>query len=323
MKKMLKVVLLCVVCSLTLICASCGKDERMTVGSVIFEATNEWFVEATAGMEDAAKQLNVNLSKSDSRYDVLVEKDLIREQIKNKASAVVICPLTVDETGAALKEATDLGIPVVTWNSVVKPVPTSQIVVDSTVLGSATGEYVKKYVQEKGIKNLKAALIIDTSFSVGIERCNGFRQSIKPLVDSGVMEIVVETKADMHEATSITIEKILNERPDINFIWCWNQMTTGAAVDVLKKLGRSDVIVTGTDMSLSLAGDMLANEVNLIAITTQQPYQMGYEAVQTAVKAAKGEKVEQTLIIPTMTYTKDDPNALNEYIASHQKYVKK
>lgn len=318
MKKLFALALLL----LAILCASCGKEEKLTVGSVIFEATNEWFVEATAGMEAAAKDLNVNLSKSDSRYDVAVERDLIGEQIKKKAGAIVICPLTVAESGAALKEATELGIPVVTWNSVVEPPPTAQIIVDSSVLGSATGDYLREHVAKNDIQKLKGAFIIDNTFSIGIARCDGFRKSVKPLIDSGVLEVVTETKGNLHEETSVTVEKMLKERPDINFIWCWNQMTTMATVDVLKRLNRPDIILAGTDMSISLAEEMLGSDVNLIAITTQQPYQMGYQAVTTAVKAAKGETVEGTLTIPTLTYTKEEPDALREYIQTHQKYVK-
>ncbi len=298
----------------------CGNDDRMVIGSVIFEGTNEWFVEARAGMQDAAKELNVNLTELDSHYDVHVERDLIHEQVKNKSSAIVICPLSVEESGASTSEAMKMGIPVVTWNSVVNPPPTAQIIVDSAVLGSATGDYVVKYVKDHNIQKLKAAFIIDNSFSIGIERCNGFRQSVQPLITSGIMELVVETKGNLYEQTSVTVEKLLQEHPEINFIWCWNQMSTRAAVDVLKHLNRSDIIIAGTDMSISLAADMIDDKVNLIAITTQQPYQMGHQAVVTAVKAVKGESVEKSIIIPTLTFTRENPDLLKEYIDSHQKF---
>lgn len=305
-----------------LVFSSCGKDDRLTIGSVIFEGTNEWFVEAITGMNDAAKEMDVNLSLADSRYDVQVEKELILEQVKKKANAIVLCPLAMEESGAALSEASRLGIPVITWNSLVTPRPTSQIVVDSGILGSATGEYVTKYIQDRKIEHLNAAFIIDTSFSIGVERCNGFRQSVQPLIDSGIMTVTAETKGNLHEQTSVTVEKLLREHPEINFIWCWNQMSTEATVSVLKKLGRSDIIVTGTDMSLALAQEMQNDAVNLIAITTQQPYKMGYEAVKTAIKAAKGETVENNIVIPTLTLTKEDPQALEKYIQTHKQFEK-
>lgn len=319
MKKLLVCLLACL---MTVGFASCTRDDRPIVGSIIFEATNEWFVEATAGMEDAAKENNVNLLKSDSRYDLGVERELIQENIKKKAGAIVICPLSVKESGATLSEAAKLGIPVVTWNSVVEPKPTSQIVVDQNILGSATGKYLAEYIRKNNPGPLKAALLIDNAFSIGIERCEGFRKSIQPLIDSGAIEVVAEAKGNLHEETVITMEKLLNEHPEINIVWCWNQMSTMAAADVLKRHNRRDVIITGTDMSLALAEDMLKDEINLVAITTQQPYQLGYQAVQMAVKAMRGESVETSLTIPTMTYTKEKTDEIKEYISSHKKFVK-
>ena len=46
----------------------------------------------------------------------------------------------------------------------------------------------------------------------------------------------------------------------------------------------------GTDMSVELAKDMQSEDITLQAITTQMPYDMGYQAVENAVKAVKGER---------------------------------
>lgn len=302
---------------------SCNNDNKLTVGSVIYDSDNEWFVEALTGMRDAAKDLNINLNEVDCHYDEAVETDSVRELIKKKASALVVCPLSKEGTGKVLNEATQLGIPVITWNTVVEPFPTAQIIVDSTQLGSGTGDYLREYVKSHNIEKLTAALLIDRSFSIGIERCDGFRASIQPLIDEGILEVAAETTANLYEETKVTLKKILAERSDINFIWCWHQMSTMATVDVLKELGRSDILVSGTDMSLALAQDMLGNEVNLIAITTQQPYKMGYDAVSTAARAVNAVPAQKTIVIPVLTYTKDDEAALKEYIDIHAKYVKK
>ena len=306
----------------TLMFTSCNDGNKLTVGSIIFDSTNEWFVEALTGMRDAAKDLNITLNEADCHYDEAVERDMVREQIKKKASALVVCPLTVEGTGAVLNEATNLGIPVITWNSVVEPLPTAQIIVDSKKLGSGTGDYLREYVKQNNVTSLKAALLIDRSFSIGIERCDGFRASIQPLIDEGILEVVSETPANLYEETKVTLKKILTERSDINFIWCWHQMSTMATVDVLKELGRPDVLVSGTDMSLALAQDMMGSDVNLIAITTQQPYKMGYDAVSTAARAVNAVPAQKTIEIPVLTYSKDDTAALKEYIDIHAKYVK-
>lgn len=317
MKKLLVLLLMVT----TALLSSCGKDDKMTVGSVIFESTNEWFVEAIAGMNDAADKLDVNLVLSDSRYDINVEKDLIQEQIKNKAQAIVICPLTVSESGLSLQEAMNMDVPVVTWNTVVSPPPTTQVVVDNTILGSATGEYLIDYVNKKNIKKLNMLCIINTEFSIGKERCNGFMNAIKPLITNKTITVAAEVKGHLYEEACVTVEKMLTQDPDINFIWCWNQMTTNAAVDTLKKMNRTDVLVAGTDMSMELAKEMLAAD-NVIAITTQQPYEMGYAAVEAAVKAAQGKSSEKSISIPTITYTKEKTEDVKKYIEDHKKFVK-
>jgi len=317
MKKILALLLVCT----TFLLTACGKDDKITIGNVIFESTNEWFVEAIAGMEDAAKKLDVNLIETDSRYDVNVERDLIQEQIKNKVNAIVVCPLTVAESGLALQEAINMNIPVVTWNTVVSPPPTAQVVVDNSKLGSATGEYLIEYIKANNIKKLNMLCIINTEFSIGVERCNGFMGAVHPLISNGTINMVADVKGHMYEETCVTVEKMMTENPDINFIWCWNQMTTNATVDTLKKLNRTDVIVAGTDMSIALAREMLSSD-NVIAITTQQPYEMGYRAVEAAVKAAQGKSPEKSISIPTITYTKEKPDEIKKYIEDHKKFVK-
>lgn len=301
---------------------SCKTDNKLSIASIIYDTSNEWFVEAIAGMQDASKDLNTKLSVVDVHYDPLVERDSIREQLKSKAGAIVICPLTVEESGQTLKEANSLGIPVVTWNTVVEPAPNSQIIVDAKTLGSATGDYLVDYVHKNNLKNLKAALIIDKSFSIGIERCDGFRSSIQPLIKNGELEVVYELQGQLPEDIKVTLKKIFAERDDINFIWCWHQMSLVTTVETLKELGRSDILVAGTDMSLELAKDMLKDDVQLIAVTTQQPYKMGYEAISTAVKLANNVKTDATISIPTLTYTKEDKAALEEYVRIHAKYIK-
>lgn len=305
-----------------LVCTSCKNSKTLTIGSIIYDANNEWFVEAIAGMQGAAKDNNCTLVLQDSHYDANVEKDMIREQLKNKANAIVICPLSTDETGRALAEAASFQIPVVTWNTVVEPAPTTQVVVDATELGRATGEYLVDYMREHDIASLKAALITDRSFSIGIERCDGFRNAIQPLVDDGKIEILYDTPGQLAEQIKVNVKKILAERPDIQFIWCWHQMSLIATIDVLKELGRTDILVAGTDMSVGLARDMLGSEVQLIAVTTQLPYELGYQAVANAVKAAHGEKTPASISIPTYTYIKEDVAALKEYVSTHEKFLK-
>lgn len=303
--------------------ASCTGGGRAVVGSVVFDENGEWFEEAIAGMRGAAEELGVTLVERNSHYDLGAERELVLELLGRKARAVVICPLSSEETGRTLGAAARLRVPVVTWNTTVTPAPAAQIVVDSRRLGAATGEHLAAYVERNGLTGLKAALITNDSYTVGAERCEGFRSSIEPLVESGALEIVSEIRCELSEETRVRVQRLLDESPEVNLVWCWNQTSLTATVDVLKAAGRTDVLVAGTDMSVGVAREMLSEGGQIIAVTSQQPYRLGYEAVANAVRAAAGGVVERTVEIPTITYTREDAAYLRAYIEDHEKFERK
>ena len=122
----------------------------------------------------------------------------------------------------------------------------------------------------------------------------------------------------MREDAEVVAKRLLKEHDNAAMLWAWNQSSLLGAVDAVKKSGKNDIIIMGTDMSMELANDMLGNEVKLQAVTTQLPYNMGYKAVVNAVKAAKGEKVESKVLIPLDTIVKSDAAAVNQYIENHK-----
>ena len=105
--------------------------------------------------------------------------------------------------------------------------------------------------------------------------------------------------------------------PDVQMIWCWNQTSLLGCAAALENAQRSDIVLMGTDMSVELAKDMQGDSIKLQAITTQMPYEMGYQAVENAVKAVKGEDVEKEVMIPTYTYTKENQDEIQTYIDEH------
>ncbi len=307
---------------LALLFGSCRKNNRMTVGSVIFDENGEWFTEAIYGIRAGARDKGVYLVETNSHYDVNLEKDLVQDHIKNRASAIIICPIDYGASGKIVSDVQKMNVPVVTWNTIVYPPPSAQVIVDSKKLGSATGEYLVKYFEANKINDLKTALVTNDLYSVAIDRRAGFLESVKPLLDDGTLEIACEIKAELREESKVAIRKMISENPGIGLIWCWNQTTLLAAIDVLKQMARTDILIAGVDMSMSIAREMLGNEVKILAVTTQQPYQMGYDAVSCAVDAALGKKIEPVVVVPVITYTKDDQKALLEYIKSHSKFEK-
>lgn len=293
----------------------------LVIGSITMISGGEWYGEVLSGIRTAADDLGVTLIQEDSASDLKLEESQIQKFVNDKVDAIVICPITADKTGEALLDAENAGIPVVTWNTVVDADITAEVCVDPSALGGATGDYLVEYIRTYDLSGLKVGMVTNESYTIGVARCDGFREAIKTLEEDGSVTVVSEMLAETTEETNVTVKKMLSENPDLDIIWCWNQTSLLECINVVKEMGNSDLIIMGTDMSMSIAQDMLEGSVNVVAVTTQLPYNLGYKAVVNAVRAAKGLEVDKTIMIPTFTYINSDTDALEQYIESHAAFA--
>ena len=325
MKKKVVSVLMCsaMVLGMAMPVMAADKDNAdITIGSVIMNNSGEWFAEVMKGQEDAAKDLGVEFSIVSSDNEISKESDNVATFLAQQVDALVISPLSTDGSIAAVESATiDSGIPVVTWNTTVDTDVTSHVGVVPSELGGNTGKYAAEYIKKNFPDGCKLAIIGDSNYEIGIERCDGFKDALKELIDDGTVEIVNEQDAELQEEGLDITEQILTANPDVQMIWCWNQVSLLGCAAGLENAQRSDIVLMGTDMSVELAKDMLGDSITLQAITTQMPYEMGYTAVENAVKAVKGTDVEKEIMIPTYTSTKENLDEIQTYIDEHQDLV--
>ena len=116
----------------TTVCA----EDKITIGSVIMNNSGEWFAEVMKGQEDAAKDSGVEFSIVSSDNEISKESDNVATFMAQQVDALVISPLAVDASVAAVETATkDAGIPVVTWNTTVNTDVTSHVGVVPAELG--------------------------------------------------------------------------------------------------------------------------------------------------------------------------------------------
>ncbi|CUX30146.1 MAG TPA: sugar ABC transporter substrate-binding protein [Clostridiales bacterium] len=292
-----------------------SSGDKLEIGSVIMNTSGEWFAEVIQGMEGAAKKLDVSLSIVSSDNEVSKESDNVSTFVAEQVDALCISPLSTDASAAAIESAKEAGIPVINWNTTVDTDTDGFVGVSNNKLGGMTGEYVAEYVKENFPEGCKMALLTNSSYEVGVERCKGFEDAVKGVKG---LEIVASQDAESQEEGLDITEQILTANPDIDLIWAWNQTSLLGCVAALQNAGNKDIVVMGTDMSVELAKDMLGDDVKLQAITTQMPYDIGYTAVENAVKAAKGEDIEKETLVPLKTYAKDQTDELETYIEEHK-----
>jgi len=315
MKKIVALVVMCVV-GLMIVNSFAFAADPVKIGAILLDTKHEWFAEVIQGMKGAEKELGVEVKIMSSDSDVAKESDLIDNFIAQGINAISISPQSDEASVPAFERAVSEGIPVVTWNSKVNSPESKYFVgVNNYDLGAKTGEYTVNYIKEKMNGTAKIAVIGTSKYSVGIDRVKGFVDQVKQL--EGV-EIVAQQDAEFKELGLSVTESILEAHPETQIVWCWNQGALLGSLAALKGKGNKDILLMGTDMSIDLARAMLETDSFLLAITTQQPFEIGYTSIKNAVELAQTGKTATEVLVPLKTYTLDNKEDIQKYLDDRQ-----
>jgi ABC-type sugar transport system substrate-binding protein len=266
------------------------------------------------GMKDAAGKQGAELSLGNSGGSLDKEISLIDTYVAAKVNALVIAPTNPKASIPAIERANKAGIKVVTYDSSVDTdFPVSNIKSDQIALGKATGEEAVKYIQEKMGGKANVAIISYLSLlpEPAGQRNKGFEDEIKKL--PGV-KVVAKQDAWMADKAITTVEGILSAHPEVNLIWAANEGGTVGAVTAVRNAGKAGKIaVFGTDISDQIAGFLLGDDNVLQAVTGQKPFEIGVQALDTAVKSLKNEPVEKAVRLPGELFSRRKPEDVKKY----------
>src|ERR1700737_5224245 len=163
---------------------------------------------------------------------------------------------------------------------------TTFVGVDNTELGAQMGRYIADYVKDKMGGNAKIALITIPKYEAGRQRREGF---VKEVTTVPGVSIVAEQEGEVPEPAANKGETILEGHPETQLIWAANEGgLVGAITAARSREGK--VKLCGTDMSLQVARALLDPKSGVIAVSTQDPYNIGYKSAEFAIAKIKGEK---------------------------------
>ncbi len=292
---------------------------RIKIGAIVFQE-DQYFRLVEYGMRDAAKDLNVNLMVNNSFGTLDKEISLVDTYIANQVNAIVAAPLSARSSIPALQRAHERGIPIITYDSYLEAdFDASNIRSDQVQLGRITGEAAVKFIQEKLGGKAKVALVEYKSLAPepASQRVQGFKDQITTL--PGV-EIVTEQDAWLAPEATVLVENILTAHPEVNLVWAANEGGTVGAVNAVTGKNRAgQVFVFGTDMSEQIGSFLLSDNKVLQAVTGQKPFEIGKQAVTTAVNVINKQPVEKKVSMPGILFSADQPQVVRDYIAALQK----
>lgn len=266
------------------------------------------------GMETAAKETGavVEIRGVELENDVAGQNVIIEQAVSEKPDAILLSAADFEAQAELCQKIADAGITLVTVDSDVNSEAKKCFVgTDSYHAGFLAGEAVSVLVPDDG----EIALISTVQFSqTGMDRVDGFMASLtdaqrKNVVGPYFSGSVVENAYD------ITMD-ILREHPDLDGIACMNEPSFTGAVLALKDCGVSagDMSVSGIDSSMYT---IQALEEGLVdAIVIQNPFNMGYLGVTTAVDILNGKTVPAHVDTGEYVITKE-----NMYEPENQKLL--
>jgi simple sugar transport system substrate-binding protein/ribose transport system substrate-binding protein len=299
--------------------ASAHAADKIIAGMVFQQ--DQFFRTIQIGMEAAAKKEGAELLQANSDNKPEKEQSLVNTYISRKVGAIVIAPLSKAASASALNRANDAGIKVVTYNSTIEGnAPAAFVNASQDDLGGTTGKAAAAFIKEKlgGKANVAILQYKSQVPEQSAARVNGFLNAAKAGAD---ITVVADQDAWLAEKAVSVANDILTAHPEINIIFAANEGGTVGAVQAVRNAGKQGkVFVFGTDGSQQLVNFLQADDNILQAVTAQQPYQIGYAAVEAAVAAIDGKPAEKEVSVPVQGLNRADPEGVKAFGADLKKY---
>ncbi|MDP9846447.1 substrate-binding domain-containing protein [Streptosporangium lutulentum] len=277
-----------------------ASEGSIKIGMSVSTLNNPYFVQLRKGAEDEAKKQGVTLTVTDAQNDASQQVNQIQNFASQSMKAVIINPVDSDAAGAAVTAAERSKIPVIAVDRAVNGATVAQTVASDNVEGGKLA--AQELAKQLGEKGQVVVLQGVAGTSASRDRGQGFTEGIKAYPN---IKVVAQQPADFDRTKGLDVmTNLLQSNPDVSGVFAENdEMALGALKALGAKAGKDVKVVSfdGTPDGLKAIQDGTLN-----ASVAQQPALLGQQAVQGAIKAANGEKVEATVAVPVKVVTKDN-----------------
>jgi inositol transport system substrate-binding protein len=267
-------------------------EDKLTIGFQASGLETEYIAKLSDAMEKAAEEQEVELVVMDGNYDMNTVISQLNTLESQKVDSIVVNALDAEALNSTIDPIVERGTPVIGVTASLTAENLTSYVGSPDVLG---GEMAAKEIAEAlGGKGNILILEGPIGISAQIERKEGIYNVLKEYPDIKVLE---EKTANWSrsEAMSIMENWIQVYGDDINGVIGQNDEMALGALNALNDKNM-DVPIVGID---GIADAQTAVEKGeMVATIFQNAEEQGKKAVEVAIKAAKGEKVEELYEVP-------------------------
>ncbi|MFD9318152.1 substrate-binding domain-containing protein [Streptomyces sp. NPDC060053] len=270
------------------------------VGLALSTLNNPFFVQIQSGAKAEAKKLGVDLTVTDAQNDASQQANQLQNFTSSGLDSIIVNPVDSDAASNSVKAADKAKIPVIAVDRGVNKATVDALVASDNVAG---GELAARTVAEKlGGTGKIVILQGQAGTSAARERAEGFAKGLKAYPG---IQVLAQQPADFDRTKGLDVmSNLLQAHPDVQGVIAANdEMALGAIKALGSKAGKS-VQVVGFDGTPD--GLTAVKNGTLYASVAQQPSQLGKIAVDNALKALEGKKVEKTVKVPVKVVTQEN-----------------
>ncbi|WP_129728816.1 sugar ABC transporter substrate-binding protein [Ectobacillus funiculus] len=267
-----------------------GTDNRPKVAVVLQDLDSQYWNIVKAGAEKGFREFDIDgrvvAPSFKSKKDV--QEYVLKNVLKEHPDVLVVSPLQSAAVKSILQKFIEHKIPVLLVDTDI-PLEhkTAYIGTDNFELGRKAGELLASGLQPGDEVALIAGEVISP---VSGDRIKGATSSLK---DAGIK--IVARKIDLpNEALPArkAMATILEEHPDVKGVFATTDIMALNALDAIKKQGNKMPVI-GADGIIKMVESI--EDGTLTGTVAQNPYDMGYISVETALKVIKGEEVRKNI----------------------------
>ncbi|WP_330349666.1 ABC transporter permease/substrate-binding protein [Streptomyces sp. NBC_00582] len=270
------------------------------VGLALSTLNNPFFVQIQSGAKAEAKRLGVDLTVTDAQNDASQQANQLQNFTSSGYDSIIVNPVDSDAASNSVNAADKAKIPVVAVDRGVNKATVDALVASDNVAG---GELAARTVAEKlGGSGKIVILQGQAGTSAARERAAGFAKGLKAYPG---IQVVAQQPADFDRTKGLDVmSNLLQAHPDVQGVIAANDEMALGAIKALGSKAGTSVQVVGFDGTPD--GLKAVEQGTLYASVAQQPSQLGKIAVDNALRAVRGKKVEETVKVPVKVVTKEN-----------------
>lgn len=274
------------------------------IGFSVGSLGNVFFVTMAQGVEAKAKEINPNarVTVVDSAYDLGKQTTQIDNFIAAGVDLILLSAADSNAITPAIKRAQAAGIAVVAVDVVANGA-------DAAVLtnNSQAGELACQYIVDKlGAEGGQIVIQIGPPTSAVFDRLSGCKKSLASSPKITILSDNQDGKCRRDDGMNIMQGQLIRfAKIDAVFTIC-DPEASGSDL-AAKQSGRNEFFITSVDASPDVQRALKSGNTLIQASATQDPYGMGYQAVQVGYDIMNGKKPnDPTILMPSTLITKDN-----------------